>query len=449
MDQVVDQNVGKMNDLVQEMTSESLIDRLPDMEPENFFEISEEVLFEKFDDVPTEQLIAEEPPPLDPNFGDPESTQLTENLTLYEVPETGELTWVKLVGSPAPIDAILAKFATSQSDLQIEVESLAGVPSGAPNLPAGHDLNSIFSVDIAGTTAGAEVTAHLTVFVDKVWLEANDVHKWAVQFQRLDESSNAWVPFQTKRLREDEERVFYSISVPGFSIVAITATDEIPTRKFDVTSLNISPPIPTEGEEVTISAVVTNIGTEAQTITVTMYVDGVTDSVGSIQLAAGGTDVIEFTAKLTAGTREIRIDRQIQSVTVEGALPTPTPQPQVATPTPQPQVATPTPQPQVATPTPQPQVATPTATVVPAEPTPTPTAVPPTPTATVVPTEPTPTPEAEEGGGFPIILLIVVVVVAVVGGGGAAGYFILVRRRGEGPPSGPGPAAPGGPTSTV
>jgi PGF-pre-PGF domain-containing protein len=451
MDRVVDQDVSKMNDLVQEMTLESLLDKLPDMTPESFFEIDEDVLFEKFVNVPTEQLIAEEPPPLDPRFGAPRSTQITEDLVLYEVPETGALTWVKLVGSPVPIDAILAKFATAQSDLKIEVESLTGVPAGAPLLPSGQELNSIFSVDIGGTNADAEVTAHLTVYVDKLWLEANDVHKWAVQFQRLDESSNSWVPFQTKRLREDEERVFYSVSVPGFSVVAVTGSDEIPTRQFDVTSLSISPPLPKAGEEVTVSAVITNIGTTAQTITATLYVDGVTNEVGSVELAVGATDVIVYTTQLTAGVRELRVDRQIQSINVEGAAPTPTPQPQVATPTPQPTAApTATPRP-AATATSAP--ATPTATQEPATPTVTATDVPatPEPTATILPAEPTstPTPEAEEEGGSPLIIILAVVVALAVVGGGVAGYFILVKRKEDEPPSGPGPAAQGGPTSTA
>ena len=448
--QVLDEvGTARATEVVQLMDVDKLVDRLPEMTPDNFFDIDPQVLFDKFENVPTEQLVGQEPPPLDPRFGAPQFTQVTDDIALYLVPETGELTWVKLVGSPAPIDAIIAKFGTSQSDLQIEVESLLAVPSNAPSLPAGQQLNSIFSVDLAGVSQGAEVTAQLTVYVDKVWLEANDVHKWAVQFQRLDEESNAWTPFQTKRLREDEERVFYSISVPGFSIVAITGGDEIPTRQFNVTSLSISPPLPNAGEDVTVSAVVTNIGSVTQRINVTLYVDGVTEDVGGIDLGPGETDVIEYTTRLEAGIRQLRVDRQTQSVTVAGALPTATPVPQVATPTPQPTAApaTPTPQPTPvpATPTPTATVAppTPTATVVP--PTPTATAVPPTPTAAAVAPVPTPTPEIEapptDDGGSPIIIIVIVVaVVAVVGGGGAA-YFLFIRRK-DGPPSGPGPSAP-------
>ena len=405
MDRVVGQDVAKMDALVLEMDRSILTDSIVEMEVENFDKISLDIRLNVFETTPTEQLIIEVPPTVDPDSSDPVPTQVREDLASYRVLGAPEKKWVKGVGSPAPIDAILVKFNTAQSDFQVDVESLVAVPSGAPSLPVGHQLNSIFSVDIGGTTADAEVTAHVTVYVEKVWLEANDVHKWAVQFQRLDESTNAWVGFQTKRVREDEERVYYSISVPGFSTVAITATEEIPTRQFDVSGLSISPSLPDEGEEVTISADVTNIGDKDQTITVTLYIDGATEGVGSIELVQGGTDVLEFTTTLAAGVREIRIDRQIQSVTVANVLPTPTPAPQVATPTPEP-----------------------TATAVPA--TPTPTAVPatPVPTATILPAEPTatPTPEADEDGSSALLIsLIVVIVLAVIGGGGGGGYYFL------------------------
>ena len=38
------------------------------------------------------------------------------------------------------------------------------------------------------------------MFVEQSWIDANNIHKWSIQFNRLDEEQNAWVPFPTKRI---------------------------------------------------------------------------------------------------------------------------------------------------------------------------------------------------------------------------------------------------------
>ncbi len=389
------------------------------MEPESFFKINKEVLFEKFKDIPTEQLVAEELPELDPELGEPQFTQITDDLALHLVPETGVLTWVKLVGSPAPIDAIVAKFASALADISVEVEGLTELPTGVPSLPEGQIVNSIFSVDISNATDEDLVSAHLTLYVEKAWLDANAVHKWAVQFWRLDEGSNSWVLFQTKRLKEDEEKVFYTVSLPGFSLVAITGGLEIPTQNFEVTDLQLDPASPTADEQVTVRATVANIGAESGTFSVTLYIDSVADSVDVISLESGESGIIEYTTVLDAGARELRADRVTRSIQVASII----------------------------TPTPVPQEAEETSTAIPeptAQATPTPTSVPPTPTATVSTATPTPTPAPtatpaapgevvsdEDDGGLSAGAVTGIIVGSIFGVIAVAGiaFGVYTRRR--------------------
>ncbi len=413
-----------------------LVERLPEMTADKLFQIPAQTLFDNLPTVPVEQLAFENPPPIDPDLPPPVAVQVSPTLAVYGVPDTGELVWVGIVASPAPIDQILGKFARRLSDVEINVEDLAAKPAAAPDFSPAQVVNSYFRIEVENAEPEDLVAAHVTMFLEKEWLEANDIHKWSVQFNRLDEDLGSWVPFPSKRVSEDEERVFYTVSVPGFSVIAITGSTQLPAQIFDVTNLSFDPLLPSGGEDVTFSVTVTNSSPVDAVYPATLWVDDTIEDSQTVLVPGGSRVVVRFTTRLDEGTHSIRIERELGELTVGRAVATPTPERVVGTPT----VVTvveveATPTPVLRTPTPVPPTRTPVpATAVPITPIPAPpTEV--TPTAVVV------APPEEDGGGAIIFIVIGIVAgIAVVGGGG---YFIVVRRR-PGPPTAP-PTPPGGP----
>ena len=229
----------KVTELVQAMSEGKLVERLPEVSAQKLFEIPVQILFDKLPTAPAEQLAFEEPPKVDPDLPSPIAVQVTPTLAIYTVPETRELVWVTLVGSPTPVDKILAKFTKRVTDVQVKVQELAEKPPEAPEFPALQIVNSIFTIDIENARPGDISAVHFTIFVEKSWLQANNVHKWSIQFNRLDEQLDGWVPFPSKRVREDKERIFYTVVVPGFSVIAITGSIDLPAQIFQVTDLVI------------------------------------------------------------------------------------------------------------------------------------------------------------------------------------------------------------------
>ena len=442
----------KVTEIVKLMDEDKLIERLPEMTADKLFDIPAAVLFENLPNVPASQLAIENPPDVDPDLPAPVAVQVTPTLALYTVPGTSDVLWTSLVASPSPIDAILGKFNKVLTDLEISVADLDAKPAGAPDLAANLKVNSFFSIDVQGATPDDVAAAHVTMFVEKAWVEANNVYKWSIQFNRLDEAQNQWVPFQTKRVREDDERIFYTLVVPGFSVIAVTGSVELPEQVFEVTGLRITPAAPKAEIDVTISADVTNNGSSAAVYPANLWINDTIEQTQTIQVGAGQTETVEFTINKPAGSYDIRVERLLGQLVV--GVPPATPVPVVvtvadaaATPT-----ATPTPAPtattvaiatRVPTATPVPATPAPTATA-PAVPSPTvvPALVAPTPTATPIPKE-----EEEDGGaGAVVIIIIVLVILAAIGGG----LFVYLRQQGiiGGPPEPPSrgvPPGPGGP----
>ncbi|MBM3945063.1 MAG: PGF-pre-PGF domain-containing protein [SAR202 cluster bacterium] len=371
-----DVTTQKVNEIVNTMLEDKLADALSEIDPDKLFDLDEDLLFDKLTKVPVEQLAVEDPPPLDPSLPAPRAVQVSQTLAIYEVQATGAKTWVKLVGSPPPIFDIRGKFTEALADISVEVEELLSLPQNAPDFASDLKINSMFSVEVNGASPDQLDAAHVTVFVEKSWIDANDIHKWSIQFQRFDEGSRTWVPFQTKRVREDEERVYYSISVPGFSVVVITGSNVVPEYSFEVTNLSISPANPQPGQTVTISATVRNTSASAATYPANLWVNKTIDQSDIVTLAAGESKTFNFTMTPEAGTYGIRIER------LQGSF---TAQTQVATPTPAPGEAT-----------------------------------------------PTPTVEAPSEGGGGLLIIIIIVVVAVVVVGGGAAYFLVIRKKGGG-----------------
>jgi hypothetical protein len=390
------------------------------------------------------------------------------------------------VGSPFPVPQILGKFTDAPPEAHIDVDPsfVPDVPDlrpgrilySEPEIEPGLDNAGYVQLSPEGFTDDQIITAHVTLSVTKSWLEANQVHEWSLQFSRFDEDQQSWRPSLVKRVREDEERIFYTLAVPGFSTWSITGSTEPPTVQFSVENLVISQATVQEGGSVTIAADVTNLTSQTLEYTAALWLNSQVHSTQVIIVPPNvPTGIPPFEVTASPGSYDVRIDNLSGTFTVQ-AEPTPTPTatatPVPATATPVPAAATATPRP--ATPTATTAPATPTATAVPATPTATtvptaptatarpatPTAAPPTPTPTTAPAPSTPTPvpptavattapavtptatpaPEEDGGGALIFIIIGLLVVA--GGGGGAYYFIVIRGQ-QGPPT--PPTAPSGP----
>ena len=264
------------------------------------------------------------------------------------------------------------------------------------------------------------MAGYATFFVEKSWIAENRIHPLGIRVNRLDETNAIWVPMPVRRVREADERIFFSVAIPGFSIFAITGSTQAPTTPFEVSDLSITPAELFANETISVTANVTNTGAELAVYPASLWVNNSLQDSEAVVLQPGETLPVNFEFKLTEGEYSLRIERLIVSIAVEPEQPTPTP---TATPSP---TDTPT-----QTPTPEP---TPTFTAVPPSPTASPS---PTPTSTattvIFPTgtstaiiENTSTPLAlvtpengsNEGGlNFGAIGAIAVGLLMVVGGG--------------------------------
>ena len=447
----------KVTEVVQTMEEDRLVERLPEMSAKKLFQIPVIVLFQELPKAPVEQLVAETPPEVDPDLPPPTSAQISLDVVMYSVRETAELAWATIVGSPVPIEKILAKFTRKLADVQVRVEGLPKDSVGASAFGPEQALYAIFRVDIANAEPDDILAAHVTFFVEKSWLETNGIHKWSIEPNRFGEEEGAWVPFPSKRIREDDQRVYYTAVTPGFSPIAIIGSQELPEQVFEVRELAIRPSLPKADQDMVISAKVTNTSQASAFYPATLWIDNTVEAAQSIAIGAGETALVEFTLRRPEGSYGVRIDRLLTTLLV-GAAPTPSPTPTTTTtptpPPPPPPSPTPTVRPP-ATAIPAPTLApkpSPTPAAVaqaPAVLSPTPTPLP-TPTATALPTAtPTPTPPKVEqsGVGATAIVASILGAVAVV----VVVALVLYRRRRTPPPSSGtfGPGAPSAPTGAA
>ena len=372
---------AKLTQVVQTMEENKLVERLPEMSAAKLFQVPTTVLFEELPRVPVEQLALEVPPQADPGLPPPTSAQVSADVTLHTLPETAELAWSTLVGSQAPIEKILARFTRKLAGVEARLEGLAEEPPGTPALDPGQAVYSLFRVDIANAGPQDISVAHVTLFVEKSWLEANGVHKWSIQLRRLDEETGAWVSFPSKRVRDDDRDIYYTAVVPGFSLIAVTGSSGLPEQVFGVHDLAIEPSSPDADQDVVISAQVTNTGQTAAVYPAALWINDTIEAAQPITVAAGETKRVEFTLRKPEGAYRIRVERLLGDLLV-GVAPTPTPAP-TGTPRPPPSPA-PT-SPPSPTASPKPTVALPST-------------PPPAPAVAALPAaSPTPTP-AREGG---------------------------------------------------
>ena len=298
--------------------------------------------------------------------------------------QTGQGTWQD-VGSPAPVENLMARFFTPIEDAHTDITNLDEPPSGTEPLPP--DNIPYAYVDIAhdNFTNDDIVTAHATISVEKEWLSFTQVHQWSVQLSRFDPATTAWIPTQSKRIGEDEEKVYYTVTVPGFSLWAIHGSTEPPALTFVEDNLQINRQPIGIGQFTVVSVDVTNTTDAPATYFANLWVDKQINQTSQILIGAGLTQTVSFPLSIDiAGAYQIRVGSQLsqQPLLVEdpAAPVTPVAQGDLATPTAAPPTVPPT-----------------IPAAPPVEPTPTiaPT-IPPTPAPVASVPEPTAAPESEE-----------------------------------------------------
>jgi len=215
------------------------------------------------------------------------------------------------VASPAPFQKAWVKFTRPLSDVGIVVESLPGRPEGTPELLPGRVSNASIQINLQGALEQDVQVAAAIAFVDKIWLDANQVHKWSIEFSRFDDLSGAWVPSPSKRIAETEDRLLFAVAVPGYSTIAITGSTALPDRPFEVTELRVTSETAGPGDEVTITAVVANTGSESGAFGIALWLNNSIEDAGRVVVPGGGTAEVSFVVSKPVGSYSVRVDRQL------------------------------------------------------------------------------------------------------------------------------------------
>jgi PGF-pre-PGF domain-containing protein len=313
LDEVTSDYLALMVDVMDES---DLLRMLPEMTPMQLWGVPFAKLAERLPSVDAMHLAFWKRPAPPEDLPALQLTEQAGDLSVYNLPEVRGSEWAKVVGSPAPIDTIWAKFRRPTSDLRIAVNSLSGAPAGAPALPDSRVASAFFSVDIDVPDQSDVEVAAAIVFVDKTWLEANDVLKWSVQLARLNEALGVWEPIPTKRIREDEERVLFAVAIPGFSTLAITGSPTLTRPPVRVGTLALDRRISLPDEPVSVSALVTNESDEQVVYSAVLWVNASIETAESVVLAPGETAPVHFWVTRSLGTYGLRLDRSTASLSV-------------------------------------------------------------------------------------------------------------------------------------
>ena len=321
----------QLTEIVQAMDESDLLNILPEMTLDKLLAIPPQVLFDSLPMVAVDSIAFEIPPSLDLDLLGPTVARVG-NVVIYTIPETGEFGWATLVGSPVFIDQILGKFTRNLKDVRIKVEELEPSAEELNDVPV-FDADQViappfFRIVLENAESEDLSAVHFTLKVTKSWLQENDIHKWSVQLNRLNEQLDAWVPFPAKRVGEDEDVIFYTVVVPGFSMFAITGSVEVREQVFSVAGLSISPAQPQAGEDVEVTAFVSNSGAVTAVYPANLWVNNTIEESKTVVLDAGETRVVTFTTRRTEpGDYQIRLDRLLGQFSISPQLePTATPQ---------------------------------------------------------------------------------------------------------------------------
>ena len=123
---------------------------------------------------------------------------------------------------------------------------------------------------------------------------------------------------------EDESRLFYTVVVPGFSVISITGRETLREGTFSVTDLVTIPEIPEPDTNFIVRASVTNTADHAAVYPANLWIADTIEATQTIRLRPGETRFFEFTLNRPQGRYSLRIEKELHTVDV-GLLPTVTP----------------------------------------------------------------------------------------------------------------------------
>jgi len=219
----------------------------------------------------------------------------------------------------------LIKTKRELKDVETTLEVLeACPPEVAVGLPADQVVRAYLSITFENVASKDIELAHMTFKVEKEWLEENSVHKWSVVLNQYDPRLKQWLSLPTKRVKEDDTYVYYSVVITRFSDFAISGSRTVPPPQFKATNLVIDPVEAEAGEAITISADITNHSDAEAIYIATLWIDGTIETGKNVSIEAGGTVPVTFTvARDVEDNYQVRVDQLFESFTVTKALPAP------------------------------------------------------------------------------------------------------------------------------
>ena len=250
-----------------------------------------------------------------------------------DVPQAGEDrhspgVWHSL-GSGGPVENILGKFKRSIPNAQVAVGEIpTGTLQGLTDLPDGFVAQSFLGLSASGYLESDFIVGHITFFVEKAWLQSNNVHQWSLQILRFDEPKEAWRPVQARRVREDESRVYFNATVAAFSKWVVGGSPAPPAAMFRIENLTFSADSRTN-EPTTIQVSVTNLASNEAELNLPLSVNGQVHSIVQDVFGPDEQRQIVFTfVPRNVGEAQVRVDRLASTINVaEGAPLPPTPEP--------------------------------------------------------------------------------------------------------------------------
>ena len=266
-----------------------------------------------------EESPREGPSPYSTGVWEKAGSQGVIDLTLVKLAEPGRSSNVSVTVLPL---GILSKFqertaGATERKLEDTTPTSAGtLRSKLPAPPAGYVVAALVRLTPSGFPTLGLIAGHVTFSVEKGWLDENGIHPWSINFSVYDLEQRGWQLSSAKRVREDAERVYYSVVVPTFSTWAVLGSEEPPEPSFRVDDLTIAPAQPREGEPVTVEARITNLTQEQVAPIVAVYLDSLADSAQRVILGPNETRTITFDIEPGEGAHEVRLDRLTAKLTV-------------------------------------------------------------------------------------------------------------------------------------
>ena len=241
------------------------------------------------------------------------------DLVLVKLTKPGRRSDVAVTALPL---GILSQFqertaGATERKLEDTTPTSAGtLRSKLPAPPVGEKVAALIRLAPSGFPVLDLIAGHVTVSVEKSWLDENGIHPWSVKFSVYDIEQRYWQLSSAKRVREDSERVYYSAVVPSFSTWAVLGSEEPPAPSFRVDDLAIAPEQAREGEPVSVEARITNLTQEQISPILAVYLDSVADSAQRVALGPSEARTVTFELQPREGVHEVRLDRLTDELTV-------------------------------------------------------------------------------------------------------------------------------------